>query len=78
MTWPEHDNALEKTFRFRNFQEAFAFMVRVAFLAEQHQHHPEWYNSYNQVTIRLNTHDAGRLVTEKDHLLAAAIDELIA
>ena len=62
---------------FRNFSEAFAFMTRVAMLAEQHNHHPYWTNVWNKVEIFLNTHDAGNIVTEKDHALAKAIDALL-
>ncbi len=69
-------NYLEKTFVFDNFVEAFAFMTRVAFLAEKHEHHPDWSNVYNKVVIKLSTHDAGDVVTDKDHKLAAAIDAL--
>lgn len=75
--WKEVDNQLTKSFEFKNFQEAFAFMTRVAFLAEAQQHHPNWSNVYNQVDIALTSHDAGNTVTEKDHKLAKAIDELI-
>jgi 4a-hydroxytetrahydrobiopterin dehydratase len=67
---------LEKSFEFSNFTEAFAFMTRVAFLAEKHQHHPDWSNVYNKVVVKLSTHDAGDIVTEKDYELAAAIDLL--
>ncbi|EMS32801.1 Pterin-4-alpha-carbinolamine dehydratase [Mariniradius saccharolyticus AK6] len=74
--WTEENNRLKKTFRFKDFQEAFAFMTRVAFLAEKHDHHPNWSNVYNTVTIELTTHDAGNVVTEKDHKLAAAIDAI--
>jgi 4a-hydroxytetrahydrobiopterin dehydratase len=74
--WTEENNRLKKTFRFKDFQEAFAFMTRVAFLAEKHEHHPNWSNVYNTVTIELTTHDAGNIVTEKDHKLAAAIDAI--
>lgn len=52
-------------------------MTRVAFLAEKHNHHPNWSNVYNQVNIDLCTHDAGDIVTEKDRLLAAAIDAIL-
>ena len=76
MDWKETNNALEKDFVFKNFQEAFAFMTRVAFLAEKQDHHPDWSNVYNQVKIRLNTHDAGNIVTERDHRLAKAIDKI--
>ena len=75
--WKEQENALIREFRFRDFSEAFAFMTRVAFLAEQMNHHPEWSNVYNRVTIRLSTHDAGNVVTDRDRQLASAIDKLI-
>ncbi len=75
--WEENDNHLCKTFKFKNFSEAFGFMTRVALIAEKMNHHPEWNNVYNKVDIKLNTHDAGDIVTEKDHLLAKAIDNLI-
>ncbi len=76
--WTEQNNKLEKTFRFKDFTEAFAFMTRVAFIAEKHNHHPEWKNVYNTVTIQLSTHDAGDIVTEKDRKLAVAIDNIFA
>lgn len=74
--WKEENNRLKKTFTFKDFQEAFAFMTRVAFLAEAHNHHPNWSNVYNTVNIELTTHDAGNVVTEKDRKLAEAIDKL--
>ncbi len=76
--WKEKDNKLHRSFKFSDFSEAFAFMTRVALLAEQHKHHPNWSNVYNKVDIDLNTHDAGDVVTEKDRKLAAAIDALLA
>lgn len=75
--WVEENNRLKKTFKFSNFQEAFAFMTRVAFLAEKHNHHPNWSNVYNTVEIELTTHDAGNTITEKDHKLAKAIDKIL-
>lgn len=75
--WTEENNKLNKKFTFNNFSEAFAFMTRVALLAEQMNHHPNWSNVYNVVEIFLSTHDAGNTVTEKDHQLAKAIDELL-
>ncbi|MBL7957217.1 MAG: 4a-hydroxytetrahydrobiopterin dehydratase [Flavobacteriales bacterium] len=75
--WTEADGKLCRTFRFRDFNEAFAFMTRVALIAEKMNHHPEWSNVWNTVTIRLSTHDAGGTVTEKDRKLAAAIDQLL-
>jgi 4a-hydroxytetrahydrobiopterin dehydratase len=74
--WTEENNQLTKTFVFRNFVEAFGFMTKVAFAAEKMDHHPNWSNVYNKVTIHLNTHDAGNTVTEKDRKLAAAIDKI--
>lgn len=75
--WKEEDNKLKKTFDFKDFTEAFGFMTKVAIVAEKMNHHPFWSNVYNQVSIELSTHDAGDIVTEKDHKLAAAIDELL-
>jgi 4a-hydroxytetrahydrobiopterin dehydratase len=77
MSWKEENNALHRNFEFKDFSEAFAFMTRVALLAEKHDHHPEWKNVYNKVSIKLNTHSAGDIVTEKDRKLAAAIDKLV-
>lgn len=74
--WSENtDGALEKTFRFKNFSLAFAFMTRVALLAEKTNHHPDWSNSYNVVTIALITHDKSG-VTPKDVDFARAIEAL--
>jgi 4a-hydroxytetrahydrobiopterin dehydratase len=67
--------AIERNFAFKTFSEAWAFMTRVALLAEQHDHHPEWANVYNRVTIALTTHEAGGL-SERDVKLARAIDRL--
>jgi 4a-hydroxytetrahydrobiopterin dehydratase len=75
--WVEANNRLTRTFRFKNFTEAFAFMTKVALVSEKMDHHPFWTNVYNTVTIELNTHDAGDIVTEKDHALAKAIDQLL-
>jgi 4a-hydroxytetrahydrobiopterin dehydratase len=75
--WKEENNKLKKSFTFRDFSEAFAFMTRVALLAEQMNHHPWWSNVYNRVEIELQTHDAGNVVTTKDRALAAAIDRLV-
>lgn len=75
--WLEQNDRLRRTFRFADFTEAFAFMVRVAFLAEKHKHHPNWSNVYGTVTVELTTHDAGNVVTDKDRKLAAAIDAVL-
>ena len=69
--------AIERTLRFTDFSEAFAFMTRVALLADKHDHHPEWFNVYNRVEITLTTHDAGGL-SARDVAMAKAIDGLVA
>lgn len=74
--WKEENNKLTQTFEFKDFTEAFAFMTRVAFLAEAHGHHPNWSNVYNKVEIELTTHDQGNTITDKDRKLAKAIEEL--
>jgi len=74
--WVEKDNALVANLLFRDFADAFAFMTEVAALAEARNHHPEWHNVYNRLTIRLTTHDAGNTVTDKDRALAAEIERL--
>ena len=75
--WTEENNKLRKTFKFKDFSEAFGFMARVALAAEKMDHHPNWSNVYNRVDIELFTHDAGNIVTDKDRKLAAIIDKLI-
>lgn len=74
--WTEENNRLNASFKFKDFAEAFAFMTEVAFHAEKQNHHPNWDNVYNTVNIHLNTHDAGNIVTEKDHKLAENISEI--
>ena len=74
--WKEENNQLFRSFQFADFSEAFAFMTRVAFEAEKQNHHPLWSNVWNKVDIWLSTHDAGDVVTEKDRLLARAIDNI--
>ena len=74
--WKEENNMLTRTFEFKNFVDAFAFMTKVAFESVKMNHHPNWTNVYNQVTISLNTHDAGNTVTETDYKLADKIDKL--
>lgn len=70
-----HDGKIAKTFAFKDFSQAFAFMTRVALLAEKANHHPDWSNSYNSVTIALTNHDKGG-VTQKDIDLATQIEKL--
>jgi 4a-hydroxytetrahydrobiopterin dehydratase len=74
--WALERDALTKTFKFDSFREALSFMVRVGFEAEEMNHHPEWTNVYNRVAIRLNTHDAGGKVTQKDVELAQRIEKI--
>lgn len=74
MAWEQTNHSLTKVFTFSDFQEAFAFMTKLAMYAESVNHHPNWSNVYNQVTINLSTHDAGDVVTEKDHAFAEAAD----
>ncbi len=69
-------DAIQRLFRFRDFNEAWGFMSRVALLAEAQDHHPEWFNVYNRVEITLTTHDAGGL-SARDVKLALAIDALL-
>lgn len=75
--WKETNNSLKRQFVFNDFIEAFAFMTKVALIAEKMGHHPLWTNVYNKVEITLSTHDAGDIVTEKDRKLAAEIDKLL-
>lgn len=72
----EGRDAIARSFRFKDFGEAWGFMSRVALLAEKHDHHPEWSNVWNRVEILLTTHDAGGL-SERDLALARAIDTLL-
>ncbi len=75
--WKEEDNKLKADFQFDSFISAFAFMTKVAIVAEKMDHHPFWTNVYNRVSIELSTHDAGDIVTKKDHDLAREIDKII-
>ena len=68
-------DAIKRTFKFRDFNEAFGFMTRVALVAERMDHHPEWRNVWNTVDVVLSTHDAGGL-TQKDIDLAARMNAI--
>lgn len=75
--WKESDNKLYRSIEFKNFSEAFAFMARVALLAEKHDHHPTWTNTWNKVEIWLYTHDHGNVITQRDRDLSEKIDALL-
>ena len=74
--WELVDNAIETSFQFDNFKEAFSVMTRIAFECEAQNHHPDWSNVYNSLSISLSTHDAEG-VTEKDFKLARSIEDII-
>lgn len=74
--WTDTDGKLTKEFKFNDFKESMAFIVKVGMVAETNGHHPELFNVYNKVTIQLATHDAGGSITDKDFTLAKAIDEV--
>ena len=74
-TWEFKNNSLYKEFTFHNFVGAFSFMTAIALEAEKMDHHPDWSNVYNKVTINLNTHSAGG-VTENDFKLAGKIEKI--
>jgi len=74
--WIAEGDKIGKDFEFENFKEALAFLVRVGFEAEGLGHHPEVFNVYNSVSIKLSTHDAGGKVTQKDIDLANAIENI--
>lgn len=76
--WTEENNQLQQSFEFKDFVAAFTFMTQVAFAAEKMNHHPNWSNSYNKVTISLFTHDSHDTVTEKDRELSKKIDAIYA
>jgi 4a-hydroxytetrahydrobiopterin dehydratase len=73
--WTVETSAIRRQFKFADFSAAWAFMSRVALLAEKHDHHPDWSNSYNTVDIALSSHDAGG-ITARDAAMARAIDLL--
>lgn len=74
--WTVTDGKLRRELRFADFSEAWAFMTRVALLAEKRNHHPDWSNSWNTVTIELVSHDAGA-ITDRDRALAEEINALL-
>ncbi len=74
--WEYFDNALHAEFEFESFKDCFSAMSRIAFECESHNHHPNWTNVYNVLTISLSTHEAGG-VTEKDFKLVEAIENIV-
>ncbi|MET0760537.1 MAG: 4a-hydroxytetrahydrobiopterin dehydratase [Flavobacterium sp.] len=74
--WHFNENGIEKKFQFKNFPEALGFIVKVGILAEKMNHHPELFNVYSKVNIRLTTHEPSGL-TDKDFKLATQIEELM-
>jgi len=73
--WSVKDEKLHKDFEFRDFNQAFGFMTRAAMHIEKMNHHPEWFNVYNKLTVDLTTHDAGG-ITENDINLAKILNSL--
>ena len=73
--WVFKNNGIEKKFILKSFTEALGFIIQIGFLAEKRNHHPELFNVYNKINVRLTTHDAGG-VTDKDLDLAQAINSL--
>ena len=76
MNWTEKDNSLQKTYKFKTFGDAMAWMVKASYHIEKMDHHPEWTNVYNTIHVVLRTHSAGDIVTAKDHELAKLLDEM--
>ncbi len=74
--WTEVNNSLNRIFEFKDFIEAWAFMNKVALIAEKMNHHPEWSNVYNKVEIKLTTHDEGNIITNNDRELASKISHV--
>ena len=75
-SWEETPNFLYKEYLFESFELAMVFMQQVAVRITEINHHPEWSNVYNRVHVKLTTHDAGNIVTEKDRELAEILDEI--
>ena len=75
--WREIDNKLVREFRFKDFQEAFTFMTRVALIAERMDHHPNWFNAYNYVRIELSATEGSEMVTDRDRKMSHAIDAIL-
>ena len=74
--WKEESNTLIGHFQFDNFSIAFSFMTQIVLKKEKMNHHPDWSNCWNKVEIRLTTHDAGSVITQKDKDLAEGINKI--
>ena len=74
--WKFSEDTIRKDFQFGDFTQAFSFLVQVAFIAENQNHHPNIENVYNSVTLALQSHDAGNKVTGKDIAFAEAVEKL--
>ena len=74
--WSVKNDKLHKEFQFNNFNQAFGFMTRAAMEIEKMNHHPEWFNVYNRITVNLTTHDAGG-ITNNDVNLARILNSLV-
>ena len=75
-SWALKDEMIMKSFTFKDFKEAFATMTHIAFECEMQNHHPNWENVYNRLTIKLSTHDADG-ITQKDIDLAKSIEKIV-
>lgn len=73
--WEQQDQVIKKTFKFKNFNQAFGFMTQTAIICEKMNHHPEWTNMYNKVDISLTTHDTNG-ISQKDFTLAQKIENI--
>jgi 4a-hydroxytetrahydrobiopterin dehydratase len=74
--WAYNEGSIWKSFKFRDFKETFSIMTRIAFECEKQNHHPNWENVYNNLTIKLNTHDVGG-ITQNDFDLAKSIEKIV-
>ena len=75
-SWEEKDQALHREYTFSSFKLALSFMNQCVASIDSLNHHPEWFNTYNKVCVRLRTHDAGNIVTDKDYALATILEDI--
>ena len=75
-SWEEKDQALHREYTFSSFEKALSFMSECVTSIDSLNHHPEWSNTYNKVCVRLRTHDAGNIVTDKDYALATILEDI--